>query len=240
MTNINVIIAEDNPDAQEIISSFLKPLDDFTVTGIVDNGESLIDTVANKSETQLIIVDIDMPKIDGITAVESCLKINPHLKVIFTTAYDQFAVKAFDLNALDYVLKPIKKDRLYIALQRVKSSIPNQEDHLKQNLLTIKMDRISYFIPLYKIIFIEKDSRKTIIHTKEQHYETNEPLDSIFRKLDNHFFRTHRSFIINTTYLSHITFEGETYFAHFRNYPNYAHVSKLRINELYNKLTYPN
>ncbi|MDG5789228.1 LytTR family DNA-binding domain-containing protein [Evansella sp. AB-P1] len=236
---IDVIIAEDSPDAQDIILSFIKPLEDFKVIGVVDNGESLLELNLNK-KPQLIIADINMPKLNGIEAITSCVKVNKDLKFIFTTAHDEYAVKAFELSAVDYVMKPIKKERLYVALEKVKNLInaKDQDAEEQKKILTIKMDRISYFIPFDNIIFIEKANRKTVIHTDEQNFETNETLDSIHNRLDSHFFRTHRSFIANLHHISHIILEGETYLAHFRNYSHYAHVSKLRINELYKEISY--
>ncbi|MFV8828222.1 LytR/AlgR family response regulator transcription factor [Alkalihalobacterium sp. APHAB7] len=234
---IKVVIAEDHIDAQEIIASFIEPLKTFEVIGIVDNGESLLELNFNR-KPNLIIADINMPKLNGIEAISSCLKVNPDLKFIYTTAYDDYAVKAFDLNAVDYVMKPIKQDRLYIALERVSALLLNQSQVGKKEILTIKRDSTSYFIHFSKIVCIEKENRKTIIHTEDQKYETNESLDSMFKRLNDHFFRTHRSFIVNVNYISHIVLEGETYFAYFRNYPHYAHVSKRRINELYKTLSY--
>ncbi|QOR68156.1 response regulator transcription factor [Cytobacillus suaedae] len=233
---IRVIIAEAHVEAQRIIVSLLQPLEAFEVISITDNGESLIDLNANY-KPQLIIADIDMPKLNGIEAIKSCLKVNPELKFLFTTAYNKFAVVAFDLNAVDYIVKPIKRDRLYVALEKAKKIIiPHQQEEEKKNL-SIQMDRTTYFIPFSEVFFIERYNRKSIIHTLEQSYNTNESLNSIFKKLSQSFFRTHRSFIVNLNHISHITVEGETYYAHFRNHTHYAHISKLRINELHNKLS---
>lgn len=216
-------------DAQEIMIRFIHPLKDFEVIGVAENGESLVNLVANK-KPHLIIADINMPELNGIDAISACLKMQPELRVIFTTAYPEYAVDAFDLSAIDYVVKPIKKERLYVALEKVKKLILSS--HIKRSILTIKMDRVSYFIHFSSIICIEKANRKTIIHTIDLTYETNESLESIFEKLADQFFRSHRSFIVNLDYISHITLEGDSYFAHFRNYTHYAHVSKLRINDL--------
>lgn len=239
MSKIKVIIADDNIDAQEIIGGFMEPLVHFEVIGFVSNGEELLRMNSNL-EPHLIIADINMPKLNGIEAIEACVKINPHLKFIFITAYGQYAVKAFDLNAMDYVMKPIKKDRLYVALEKVKLALANEKQLDQKRILTITMDRTAYFIPFQSIIFIEKDNRKTILHALDGKYETNESLDSLFSRLNNYFFRSHRSFIVNIDHISHITTEGETYFAHFRNTSHYAHISKLRLKELLDELPTPN
>lgn len=236
---IKVVIAEDHFDSQQIISAFLEPLDSFEVVGIVSDGENLLDININK-KPDLIIADIHMPKLNGIDAISSCLKISPELQFVFITAYDQYAVSAFDLHAVDYVIKPIKKERLYIALERAKNVLLANQKVEKKQILPITVDRTSHFIHFSRIILIEKDSRKTIIHTVDQKYETNESLDTIFQKLNHDFFRTHRSFIVNLNYVSHLTFEGDTHFVHFRGYSHYAHVSKLQKNKLYHALSFEN
>ena len=76
-----------------------------------------------------------------------------------------------------------------------------------------------------------------MIHTIDQKYETNESLEGLFKRLDQNFYRAHRSFIINIYHISHLTIDGETYAAHFNNYNQIAYVSKLRVNTLMEKLT---
>lgn len=236
-SKLTVVIAEDNIEAQEIMKTFVDSFKGFKVIGIANTGESLLE-LNIQLNPDLIIAHIYMPKLNGVNAIKSCLKINPELKFIFTTAYDQYAVEAFDINAIDYVMKPIKKERLYVALEKARLSLNQNKQVANKHILTIKMDRTSYFIHFPRIIFLEKDRRKTIIHTLDQKYETNESLEFIHEKLNHNFFRAHRSFIVNLNYISHITFEGETYFAHFRDYPHYAHVSKNRKKELYKELSY--
>ncbi|MDT8860238.1 LytTR family DNA-binding domain-containing protein [Alkalihalobacillus sp. MEB130] len=231
---IKVIIAEDNLEAQEIIVAFMNPLQHFEVIGIADNGESLLHLNINL-KPDLIIADIDMPKLNGIESIASCLKVNPNLKFIYTTAFDHYAVKAFDLNAVDYLVKPIKKERFYVALEKAKGLLIQEVNY--KPILMIQMDRVSYFIKMEEIFFIEKENRKTVIHTAGRKYETNESLDNILSRLTSHFFRTHRSFIVNLDYLSHITVEGETYIAHLRGCSEQVYVSKLRINDLYKELS---
>lgn len=235
-SKIKIVIADDHEEAVEIIEAFVQSLNGFEVVGTTSSGDGLLDLCMNLSP-HLVITDIHMPNGNGIEAIESCLKINPDLKVIFTTAFHQYAVNAFELNAVDYVMKPIKKERLYLALEKAKGILQKHEQQEKKRILTIKMDRVSYFIPFDRIIFFEVKNRKTIIHTINKQYETNESLDQIFSQLDDRFFRSHRSFIVSLNYISHITFEKETYFVHFRDYPEYAHASKLQKNKLVEKLS---
>ncbi|WP_308355108.1 LytR/AlgR family response regulator transcription factor [Priestia aryabhattai] len=122
MNKINLIIADDNEDSVEILDYFIEQLPEFEVISICKDGEQLVQEVMAKSP-DLLLVDINMPTINGVDAIKKCLRIKPNLNFIFITGYDEFAVKAFELSALDYIVKPIEKTRLYMALERAKNSI---------------------------------------------------------------------------------------------------------------------
>lgn len=236
-SKIKVAIVEEHLDAQEIIATFIEPLESFEVVGFADNGESLLD-LNSKQTPDIIIADIQMLKLNGIEVIAACLVVTPHLKFIFTSSYREYAVNAFDLNAVDYVMKPIKKERLYIALEKAKRTIQKQNLIGKKKILTLQINRDSHFIHFSKIIYIEKANRKTIVHTLEKKYETNESLDSLSKRLNNDFFRTHRAFIVNLYYISQITTEGEGYLAYLEDHPHFVHISKLRIKELYKEISF--
>ncbi|MBU9722986.1 MULTISPECIES: LytR/AlgR family response regulator transcription factor [Bacillaceae] len=236
-SKIKILIAEDDLDTQEIIASFINPLKAFEIIGSVHDGESLVEMMVDLGP-DLIIADINMPNINGIDAIRQCIQIRPSIKFIFLTGHKEYATTAFDLNAVDYLLKPLKKDRLYVGLEKAKCFLHKKKMTEKdRKILTVKVARASFFIHFSSILFIEKENRKTVIHTLDEKYETNETLESIYKRLNLDFFRTHRSFIVNIHWISHITGEGETYFAHLRKYPQYVHVSKLRLNELYKELS---
>ncbi|MCZ0703087.1 two-component system LytT family response regulator [Natronobacillus azotifigens] len=235
-SKIKLVIADDNLDAQEIMSTFILPIEFLELIDVVDNGASLLEVTINR-KPDLILADINIPKLNVVKAVSSCLEVNPNVKFIFLTAYQEYAVDVFELNAVDYLIKPIKKERLYSALEKARRMILDPIQQAKK-ILTIQMNRNSYFIHFHSIICIERANRKTVIHTLEEIYETNESLDSISKRLNSDFYRTHRSFIVNVYSISHISLEGETYLAHLKNYPHHVHVSKRRIKDLYKEISY--
>ncbi|WNF35639.1 LytTR family DNA-binding domain-containing protein [Bacillaceae bacterium IKA-2] len=235
---IKIVIAEDNNDFREILQLFFEPLDQFEVIGVANDGLELLD-LNFTLKPDLILVDIQMPMLNGTDAYKECVKTNSKVKCIFITAYDDFAIEAFELNVLDYIVKPIDKKRLYVALERAREGIEaenqlNNPSQLKR--LVVKFDGSLYVISLNSIIYIEKVNRKTYVHTKEQIFETYETLETIKESLDEHFFASHRSYIINLKHVSQIKNDGETYFAYFRNYLKFAYVSKLKLQILQNKL----
>jgi two-component system LytT family response regulator len=231
---INVIIVDDNQDSLEILKFFVNQIKDFRIVDTCKNGEQLIDSVM-KYKADLVIADINMPQKSGLEAIKECLEFTADLKFIFVTGYNEFAVEAFAISAVDYIVKPIEKIRIFKALERAKTIINNERTELGDTgikRLSVRSNSSFYYIPFQDIIFIEKSGKKCIIYTNTQTIETYENISDIFEQLDQNFYRTHRSYIVNLRMLSHITPKNETYFAYFTNHEKYAHISKLKINEV--------
>ncbi|MCG1021837.1 LytR/AlgR family response regulator transcription factor [Sutcliffiella horikoshii] len=235
MKPINVVIVDDNQDSLEILEFFIGELKEFTIVDTCRTGEELIDSVM-KNEVALVIADINMPGKNGMVAIKECLEFSPSLKFIFVTGYNEFAVEAFAISAVDYIVKPIEKIRLYKALERAKTQLVSDrmesEEKSSNKRLSVRSNSSFYYIPFEDIIFIEKSGKKCIIYTTSQAVETYENISDIFEQLDQTFYRTHRSYIVNLRMISHITPKNETYFAYFSNLEKYAHISKLKINEV--------
>ncbi|GAB7386696.1 LytTR family DNA-binding domain-containing protein [Bacillaceae bacterium] len=235
MKTIKTIIAEDHEPSRKILTRFLEYVPDFTVVAQVTNGEDLVQAVMAE-QPQLVLADIKMPLLNGVEAVKECVKIFPDLKFIFITAYDEFAVEAFRISAVDYIVKPIERNRLYQALERARKAIKANERSAEaekpHKVLTIRFNRSIYYIPFKEILFIEKVDRRSVIHTLGKKYETYETLETLNERLDNIFYQTHRSFIVNLEHISCITASGKSYLAFFRGYQEYAQISKQKIGKV--------
>ncbi|MCM3619048.1 LytTR family DNA-binding domain-containing protein [Sutcliffiella horikoshii] len=234
MKPINIVIVDDNQDSLEILEIFIRELKEFKILDTCRTGEELIDSVM-KNQVDLVIADINMPKKNGIVAIKECLVFSPDLRFIFVTGYNEFAVEAFAISAVDYIVKPIEKIRLYKALERAKNQLLTErdsEEKASNKRLSVRSNSSFYYIPFEDIIFIEKSAKKCIIYTTSQAVETYENISDIYKQLDQRFYRTHRSYIVNLRMISHITPKNETYFAYFTNLEKYAHISKLKINEV--------
>lgn len=235
MKPINVVIVDDNQDSLEILEFFIGELKEFSIVDTCRTGEALIDSVM-KNKVDLVVADINMPEKSGMVAIKECLEFSPDLKFIFVTGYNEFAVEAFAISAVDYIVKPIEKIRLYKALERAKTQLLSEraesEEKIPSKRLSVRSNSSFYYIPFEDIIFIEKSGKKCIIYTTSQEVETYENISDIYEQLDQTFYRTHRSYIVNLRMISHITPKNETYFAYFSNLEKYAHISKLKINEV--------
>ncbi|MFC7372987.1 LytR/AlgR family response regulator transcription factor [Fictibacillus iocasae] len=232
MNQYKVIIAEDHGPSREVLKHFMKGLTEYEICGEASNGEELIGQ-AIIHQPDLLLLDIHMPGLNGIDAIKKIMQIVPPIKFIFITGYDEFAVEAFNLAAVDYIVKPVERDRLLTALHKftVTSLIGTGEpkDPITVSKLVLRHRGSRHYINFSDIIFIEKAGRKAMIHTAEDVYESGETLESLLKKLNHTFLLTHRSYIINLEWIAHITAVDETYRVSFKKYPLKAMISKHKI-----------
>ncbi|WP_044748262.1 LytR/AlgR family response regulator transcription factor [Bacillus alveayuensis] len=241
METLTVLVADDDAVSRSLLCHFIRLLPQYKVIGEAASGEEFIQLVL-REKPDIVLVDIHMPDSNGLEAVKSCKEMYPALQVIFTTGYDEFAVEAFNISAVDYIVKPVERTRLFNALEKARSFIrlSREAEYFstagKNKKLIIKSQNTFLFIPMKEILFIEKEGRKTVIHTCDERYETNETLQELSTKLDDYFYKTHRSFLVNLKKVVKIESAGETFLAHFPNSNKVAHVSKLKINKVQEKI----
>ncbi|MCD7035973.1 LytTR family DNA-binding domain-containing protein [Metabacillus sp. GX 13764] len=233
---MNVLIADDNKESLKVLDYCISQVTGFHVIGKCSNGKELKEQ-AILLNPDLILTDIRMPELNGIDVIRECQMLLPNIKCIFITGFDQYALEAFDLAAVDYILKPFKPARLYKALLLAKEQLFPLKAEEQNKRLQLKFNGSLYYVPLKEIIFIEKSGKKSIVYTRKASYETYENISALGNQLDNSFFQTHRSYIVNLRMISHITPKHSTYLAYFLNSKKYAHISKLRLTEFHEKLT---
>jgi two-component system, LytTR family, response regulator len=242
MNPIKILLIDDNQDSLEIIQYFLDDLPGYQLVGICMNGDQLVEEVMFK-KPDLVLTDINMPIKNGVDAIKDCLSFFPSIKFIFITGYDEYALEAFQLNAVDYIVKPVEKNRFYKALQKATQLINFEKMHNAIDLknqntkkLPLRDQNCIRYIPFQDIYFIEKIGKKCMVYSKNEIFETNETIGRILERLDDTFFPSHRGFIINLKKISHITPQNETYLVYFKNYEKQASISKLKINEVRERL----
>ena len=232
---MKVLIAEDDKASRKLLKCFIENLSRFQIAGEAVDGEEFVRLIMNE-KPDIAIVDIEMPFLNGMEAVKTCKRLHPSLEVIFISGYDNYALDAFEVSAVDYIVKPIERDRLYTALERVEkrlyqSGIPSEKASENKDIMIKRNNQIT-FLPPEEILFIEKLDRKTVIHTKDNKYETNEPLTTYENVLGPRFMATHRSYLINLDQLARVETAGRMYKAYFKNYNETARVSKQKLVEL--------
>ncbi len=207
-----ILIVDDEPHARRYIRSLLTKDVEVEVTGECKNGREALEFIKNK-KPDLVMLDIQMPGISGIEVAEE-LKSTDSI-VIFTTAYDQYALKAFEAEALNYLLKPFDEKHFFEALNKAKELIQlkqqakfnekimrlykdynkSQEPHLTE--FKIKEKGLDRIIKVNDILYLEARSVYIIIHTTNDAILYRAALGILEQQLSSNFLRIHRSYIIN-------------------------------------------
>ena len=193
---INCLIIDDEPSSQMVLKHFIADVGFLKLVGVCNNAVDAIEQLKNNSNIDLLFLDINMPKISGLTFYKSLQ--NPP-EVIFTTAYPQYAVEGFEVNAIDYLLKPFSFDRFFTAVNKAiekKYSKENKPDD--QPFIFIKSSKTLHKIPIDAILFVEAYGDYVKVHLEDQCILTNATFTSILESLPSDVFvRTHKSFAIN-------------------------------------------
>jgi two-component system, LytTR family, response regulator len=225
--SLRVIIVDDEPLARERIRMLLESTDDVDVIAECGNGREAVEEIEALSP-DLVFLDVQMPELDGFGVVEA---VGPAQmpKVIFVTAYDQFALRAFEAHALDYLLKPFDQDRFHKALQRARGSIHQQENgELDQRLLDLLgtlrpkseyLERIVVrtgariiFLRVDEVDWMDAEGNYIRLHVGKKSHLIRETMSGIESKLDPaRFIRIHRSTIVNIDRIKEMEslFQGE-------------------------------
>lgn len=212
-----VIIIDDEPLARSIVKEMLKNYPEFEIIEECSNGFEGVKAI-EKHSPDLVFLDVQMPKINGFEMLEL---LDQKPTIIFTTAFDEYALKAFEVNALDYLLKPFDSERFNQAIQKFiqRSSAKqneNQEfitlgDHL--NRIVIKDGSDIKIIPVTSVNYLEAYDDYVKIHTDDKVYLKNATMNYYEKNLEKTMFsRIHRSYIINVNRLTKIEgFEKNSY-----------------------------
>jgi DNA-binding LytR/AlgR family response regulator len=199
MQKYNCLIVEDEPLAAEVLERYINEVPFLQLIDTCSNAMDALD-ILNKKQVDLIFLDIQLPKLKGLDFISTLT--NPP-KVIFTTAYREYAVQAFELNALDYLLKPIEFSRFLSAVNKlfqarnvlqvpVAGTAGAELEHLFFN---VGKKRVK--VCLDEILYIESIKEYIRITTKTKSILTKFQLSKVEEMLkDNHFIRVHRSFIV--------------------------------------------
>lgn len=202
MRPLNVLIADDEPIAREILLSFVARVPQLCVVAVCKNAQEVI-TAVNNNTVHLMLLDINMPEISGIDALKMLRNPPP---VIFTTAYTQYAVESYELNTVDYLLKPFSFDRF---LKAINKAIDQREHHrtlteLPDNDLFVKADGKLVKINTEDLILVAAEKDYVKLFTADKSLMILSTMKNMEEQLSAfpQFIRVHKSYIVN---LSHIT-----------------------------------
>ncbi len=202
MNIIRCLIVDDEPTARDILQLHINQIEGIEVVALCKNAVEAIN-ILHKTTIDLVFLDINMPEISGISLAQTLSK---NVKVIFTTAYREYAVDGFDLQAVDYLLKPISFSRLLQAIQKYRTE--NKSNQNIQDYLLVRSERKMIKINFDDILYIESLSDYIKIHTLTKTVVTRETISNILSKLlSRKFIRIHRSFIVSIPFIDSYTSE---------------------------------
>ncbi len=204
----NCLVVDDEPLARELIETYLDKLPNFKLVG---SSKSALDASSVLSETKidLLFLDIEMPQLKGIDFFKN-LTYKP--EVIFTTAYREYALDGFELNAVDYLLKPIFFERFFSAIQKFLKLKENTKPidtaaDTNENMESIFVNKAKKQIRVLfdDVLYIESLKDYIKIHFNDETLTIKESISNFEKRIDNRFVRIHRSYIVNKTKITAYT-----------------------------------
>jgi DNA-binding LytR/AlgR family response regulator len=211
MNKISCVIVDDEPMARAVLTSFVAKIPNLELVKSCKNAMEAFE-VANQQKIDIFFLDINMPETSGLSLAKL---IHQKSKIIFTTAYREYAVDGFNLQAVDYLLKPISFDRFLQAIQKcfeggsfIENKIKVAEPTLKNDFIFVRSDRKMVKINFNEIRYVESLSDYIKIHFADKTITTRETIGNIETKLPTkNFLRIHRSYIVNLRKMNSYTNE---------------------------------
>ncbi|MDR1848912.1 MAG: LytTR family DNA-binding domain-containing protein [Zoogloeaceae bacterium] len=217
---LNLLIVDDEALARQRLRELLADIALSCPTEVLaeaENGQVALDWLqaGHEKVPDALLVDIHMPRMDGLELAGRLNFLSPAPAIIFTTAYDNHAVQAFDLNVVDYLLKPVRVQRLLAALEKVRqrSAAPlpaavTGSEGGRSHLHCHERNRL-LLVPITEILYFKADLKYVVARTREREYVLNETLAGLEEEFPNEFIRLHRSVLVARSALSGFERAGE-------------------------------
>lgn len=228
---MNVLLIDDEQPAIDELTWLLNRYDDIHIEAAFCSPKKALEHILMK-EPDAIFLDIHMPEMDGFALAEALMRLRKPPKILFVTAYDEYAIKAFEINAVDYLLKPVMEDRLDRAVEKLRTAVSQREsvkkviknhylNHKAKRLPLWKDDRIHLISPT-DVNYLECRDGETSIYTAKGVFMTTESMNHYEEILTGYgFYRCHRSFMVRLEAISEIIpWFNNTYQVKINGYPD--------------------
>ena len=218
---MKVMVADDESLARDELIYLLKRHPDVSIVGEAANGRDVLEKI-NELEPEVVFLDVQMPGFDGLTIAKMMLNLERPPYLVFATAYDCHALKAFELEAVDYLLKPFSDERVDSTLERLRKILQKPQVTLEtladalnrfktpagrsaKRIAVMDEDK-TLFIDPEQVYYIYREERDVWVCLREGRYRTSSTLAELEEKLSDYsFFRPHRGYLVNLRYVSAIT-----------------------------------
>jgi len=220
---IEALIVDDEPLARTGVRQLVDPVDDVTIVAEAADGPEAVQQI-REHDPDLVFLDVQMPEMSGLDVVRD-VGVNEMPLTIFVTAYDEYAIEAFDAHALDYLLKPVDEGRFEEALDRVRTQLRRADREALDDRLRAVLDKYTaednadadlerftvrthnriYFVEVDDVQWIESEGDYVALHDGEEKHLIRATMKDLENRLSDHpFLRIHRSYIVNTEYIEEL------------------------------------
>ena len=214
MENYRVGLCDDEKRMLKINNHYMKEIDEeyeeFTLELInFMAGKDIVEYI-KKEPLDIAILDVDMIGMDGMEVAKNLKEVNEDIVIFFITGHSEFAVEAFDVDAIGYVMKPVDKDKLERTLLKAVSKVREIKSREKQRELVITVSNLKKRIPVDDIIYIERVQTQCVIVTKKEEYRVYDTITDLVEKVGEGFVRASQSFILKVSEITKVTYKEAT------------------------------
>lgn len=204
-TMLKLLIADDEAPARNRLRELLADISHINIVAEAKNGQEALN-LACEFQVDIVLLDVRMPLIDGIEAAEHLQKMAKPPAVIFTTAFDNYAMQAFDISAVDYLLKPIRLERLQTAINKARALLPSQLEALaplsrQRTHFSISERGRILLVPLSEVIYLRAELKYVTVRTAAREYLIEESLTHLEQEFSSIFIRLHRNCLVANDYI---------------------------------------
>jgi len=213
---LRVVLVDDEKPSLDELEFLLSGCSSCNIIEKLTNPVEALEYI-KMEEPDVVFLDINMPVLDGLSLAEEMVRLNLRTSIIFASAYDHYALSAFDMNAIDYVLKPYDKDRIFKAIRKIRNKLesPSAKRSYSETMIpkTQKVNKIPIWkgdkiilIKIEDILYCQVVDGELILHTSLDNYVMNDTLTNLESKLPSgSFFKTHRAYIVNLIKVSEVS-----------------------------------
>jgi two-component system response regulator AlgR len=233
---MKIMIVDDEKPARDRLKRLVESLPDFQVVGSASNGTEAM-AMATSIEPDIVLMDIRMPGMDGIQAARLLSEMTQPPAVIFTTAYADHALEAFETHAVDYLLKPVKKERLQAAIEAATKPNKAQALQTKQKLgdieprqhICARVRGSLVLVPIDDIYYFNADHKYVTVRYTGGEVLIEEALKALEIEFGDRFYRIHRNALISLTHVNGLNAENDGHYVSFHGIDNTLEVSRRHL-----------
>jgi two-component system response regulator AlgR len=233
---MKIMIVDDEKPARDRLKRLVESLPDFQVVASASNGTEAL-AMATSTEPDIVLMDIRMPGMDGIQAARLLYEMTQPPAVIFTTAYADHALEAFETHAVDYLLKPVKKERLQAAIEAATKPNKAQALHTKQKLgdieprqhICARVRGSLVLVPIDDIYYFNADHKYVTVRYTGGEVLIEEALKALEIEFGDRFYRIHRNALISLSRVNGLKAENDGHYVSFKGVDNTLEVSRRHL-----------